>query len=62
MNFTHASSDLRSLQQAMLTAIITKDLSSATEHITGQLDVYARAYEIRTLRRALATLEKAKIL
>jgi hypothetical protein len=51
--------DLRSLQQHLLTAIITGD---STEHVTGRLDVYARSYEIRTLRLALTTLEKAKII
>jgi hypothetical protein len=52
--------DLRSLQQHLLTAIVTNDLSDSTKHVTGRLDIYARSYEIRTLRRALATLEKAK--
>jgi hypothetical protein len=49
--------NLRALQQHLLTAIIT---GGSTEHITGSLDVYARSYEIRTLRRALDTLEKAR--
>jgi hypothetical protein len=51
--------DLRALQQWMLTAIITGD---STEHVTGRLDIYSRSYKIRTLRRAITTLEKAKLL
>jgi hypothetical protein len=49
--------NLQALQQAMLTAILT---GNSTEHVTGRLDVYARSYKIRTLRRALDILEKAR--
>jgi hypothetical protein len=41
----------------MLTAILT---GNSTEHITGRLDIYAHSYKIRTLRRALNILEKAR--
>jgi hypothetical protein len=50
--------DLQALQRWMLAAILTKDLSGS--HVTGRLDIYTRAYEIRTLRHALAVLEKAR--
>jgi hypothetical protein len=41
----------------MLTAILT---SNSTEHVTGRIDIYTHSYKIRTLRRALNILEKAR--
>jgi hypothetical protein len=49
--------NLQALQQAMLTAILT---GNSTEHVTGRLDIYVHSYKIRTLRRALDILEKAR--